>query len=289
MIGSRSIVHNGWKATTDHVGAQISIERELVPGSHDFATDRWSLFRLEDDFAEAHDLAADRPEVVAELEQLWWHEAGRNGVLPLDDSLVGRAIAIEPGPNLPRPRRVFRPGGGPIAEDFLPGLGAGFRVRADVEVAERPGGGAPEGIVCALGDWSGGWAWYLLDGRPAATFCLLGTPHRLVAPDAVAAGAHTLGLSYVRVAAGGGPLALDVDGVVVAETTLPTDLPLRWQIGGAGLRIGHDAGFPVDDAYAAPFPFTGTLRELAFESPGGGARRRPPRLDEEVTRALRHE
>jgi arylsulfatase A-like enzyme len=288
MIGSRSIVHDGWKATTDHIGAQISIERELVPGSHDFATDRWALFRLEDDFAEAHDLADDRPEVVAELEQLWWHEAGRNGVLPLDDSLVGRAIAIEPGPNLPRPRRAFRPGGGPIREDFLPGMGGGFRATADVDVTERPGGGAPEGIVCALGDWSGGWAWYLLGGRPAATFCLLGTPHRLVATDAVAAGAYTLGLSYRRVPSGGGPLALEVDGVVVAETTLPADLPFRWQIGGAGLRIGHDAGFPVDDAYAAPFPFTGTIRELAFE-PAGVGPRRPPRVEEEVAKALRHE
>ena len=287
IIGSRSIVHDGWKATTDHIGAQISIERELVPGSHDFATDRWSLFRLDDDFAEAHDLADEHPEVVADLEQLWWHEAGRNGVLPLDDSLVGRAVAIEPGPNLPRSRRVLRPGGGPVAEDFLPGLGGGFRVTAAVEVAERPGGGAPEGIVCALGDWSGGWAWYLLDGRPAATFCLLGTPWRLVAPDAVAAGAHTLGLRYARGPGGGGPLALEVDGVVVAETTLPADLPLRWQIGGAGLRIGHDAGFPVDDAYAVPFPFTGTIGELVFESPAG-ARRPTPRA-EEVARALRHE
>ena len=40
IIGSRSIVHDGWKATTDHIGAQISVERERVPGSHDFATDR---------------------------------------------------------------------------------------------------------------------------------------------------------------------------------------------------------------------------------------------------------
>src|SRR5690606_19921343 len=64
IIGSRSIVHDGWKATTDHVGAQITVERERVAGSHDFATDRWSLFHLDTDFSEAHDLADRHPERV---------------------------------------------------------------------------------------------------------------------------------------------------------------------------------------------------------------------------------
>jgi Sulfatase len=293
IIGSRSIVHDGWKATTDHIGAQISIERELVPGSHDYATDRWALFRLEDDFAEAHDLASEHPERVAELEQLWWHEAGRNGVLPLDDSLVGRAIAIEPGPNVPRPLRVFRPGGGPIAEDFLPPLGGGFQATATVEISGPDGDGDgakghPSGVICALGDWSGGWAWYLLDGRPAVTFCLLGTPHRLVAGAPVTPGSHTLGLHYRREPAGGGPLTLLVDGEAAAEASLPDDLPFRWQIGGAGLVIGHDAGFPVDDTYRPPFRFTGTIREIAFEHAGAGPRR-PPQVDAEVAQALHRE
>ena len=74
------------------------VERELVPGSHDFDADHWALFHLDEDFAEAHDLAAEHPERVAELEALWWHEAGRNQVLPLDDSLVGRSVAMERHP-----------------------------------------------------------------------------------------------------------------------------------------------------------------------------------------------
>src|SRR5690606_18951361 len=158
IIGSRSIVHDGWKATTDHVGAQITVERERVAGSHDFATDRWSLFHLDTDFSEAHDLADRHPERVAEMERLWWHEAGRNQVLPLDDSLIGRAVAMVPRPHPAVHRTVYRPGGGAIAEDFLPPMGAGFTLTAAVEVPA--GGGA--GILCALGDWSNGWAWYVL-------------------------------------------------------------------------------------------------------------------------------
>jgi arylsulfatase A-like enzyme len=261
IIGSRSIVHDGWKATTDHIGAQISVERDRVPGSHDFAADRWALFRLDDDFAEASDVADRHPDVVADLERLWWHEAGRNQVLPLDDSLVGRAVAMEPRPYPAALPAVYRPGGGGIAEDFLPPMGGGFTLTAPVAV---PAGGG-EGVVCALGDWNNGWAWYLLAGRPTATFCLFGAPHRVQAASALAPGAHVLQLTYVRRPVGGGPVCLLVDGSPVAEVTLPEDLPFRWQIGGAGLRIGRDAGFPVCDDYRVPFAFSGTIDQLLVE------------------------
>ena len=51
MLGSRAIYSDGWKATTDHVGSQLSIEREMLEGSHDFDTDHWALFHLDEDFS----------------------------------------------------------------------------------------------------------------------------------------------------------------------------------------------------------------------------------------------
>jgi arylsulfatase len=288
MIGSRSIVHDGWKATTDHIGDQLTVERDAVPGSHEFATDHWALFRLDDDFAEAHDLADAEPERVAALEQLWWNEAGRNQVLPLEDSMIGRAVAMEPGPNLPRHRRVFRPGAGPVAEDFLPGLGGGFRLTARVVLAGDGDGSPARGIVCALGDWSGGWAWWLDGGRPVATFCLLGTPHRIIGHgDPLGAGPHSLGLDYERRPTGGGTITLRVGEDVAGTGDIPEDLPFRWQIGGAGLRIGHDAGLPVDDGYRPPFALTGTVELVEFAIPALAPRQ--PRAEAEIARALHHE
>ncbi len=280
MLGSRAIYHDGWKATTDHVGSQLRVERELVQGSHDFDEDHWALFHLEHDFSEADDLADEHPDRVKALAELWWAEAGRNQVLPLEDSFIGRAVAMVPPPTPPRFRSVYRPGGGPVSEEAVPPLGGGFRLTADVET-----GDATAGVVCALGDWSNGWACYLLDGRLVATFNVFGTAHRFEAERATPPGRHALGIEYGREQPAGGPVALTVDGEVVAEGRLPVNLPFRWQIGGAGLLIGRDRGFPVCDDYEPPFPFTGTLNEVVLEIPS--LERRVPR--DEVATALRHE
>jgi arylsulfatase len=281
MLGSRSIVHDGWKATTDHVGAQISVERELVPGSHDFAEDRWSLFRMEDDFSEAHDVAEDHPEVVERLTAQWWLEAGRNQVLPLDDGFITRAIALEPNPWGPKASAVFRPGGGAVNEDQLPPMGGGFRLIADLVV---PDGGA-DGVIAALGDWSNGFVLLVDDGCPTFAVNLFGQPTFVVGTEPLTAGEHTTTVEFRRERSTGGPIELRVDGAPVAETRLPADLPFRWQIGGGGLLIGRDHGFPVYEGYRPPFPFGGEIRTVTLEAP----MLLPPRPVEEVQAALHRE
>lgn len=261
MLGSRAIYHDGWKATTDHVGPQLTVEREQVSGSSDFDQDHWALFDLGTDFAEAHDIGAQHPDRLRALQELWWVEAGRNNVLPLLDSFLGRASALEPAPWGPRWQAVLLPGGGPVSEDALPPLGGGFRLLADVEVAAGSGG-----VICALGDWSNGWAFYLVAGRPVVAFNILGELFRFTAPAALAPGRHALVAEY-QWARTGRTLHLFVDGTAVAEGPLPRRLPMRWQIGGAGLLIGRDRGFPVCDDYQPPFPFAGTIHRVVIEVP----------------------
>ncbi|TXI51824.1 MAG: arylsulfatase [Mycobacterium sp.] len=270
MLGSRAIYHDGWKATTDHVGKQISIERELVTGSHDFEADHWALFDLRSDFAESTDVSAEHPDIAADLQARWWAEAESYQVLPLDDSFIGRATALEPNPNPIRWRTRYLPGGGPIAEDALPGMGGGFVLHLDIEV-----GPAANGVICALGDWNNGWAVYLKAGVPTATFNLFGDLHRASASDPLTPVTHRITVDYRRHDSGGGPLTLLVDGVEVGSVVLPIDLPFRWQIGGTGLRIGSDHGFPVSDDYAVPATFDGTIHEVTIEIPAFAPRPDP--------------
>ncbi len=257
MLGSRALWHDGWKVTTDHVGQQLTVEREQVAGSHDFEQDHWALFRLDDDPAEANDVGAEHPEVLRRLVDMWWVEAGRNQVLPLEDSFIGRAGALEPSPWGFRGSADLAPGGGPVCETLLPPMGGGFRLVAEIVV---PDGGA-SGVVTALGDWHNGWATYLVAGRPTVAISLFGDVVRLAGGEPLAPGRRRIEVLYRRTAGGGGPIALCVDGTVVARATFATDLPFRWQIGGAGLLVGRDRGFPVMRRLSAAGAVHGTDRQ----------------------------
>jgi arylsulfatase len=113
MLGSRSIYHEGWKATTDHISTGVPDEEEMAIGSRDFAQDHWELFDLNADFSESTDLSGVHPDVVRDLEALWFAEASRNQVLPVDDTFLKRVGALIPPAYSGEPPRVFLPGGGP--------------------------------------------------------------------------------------------------------------------------------------------------------------------------------
>ncbi|HEY2428534.1 MAG TPA: arylsulfatase, partial [Acidimicrobiales bacterium] len=153
MLGSRSIVHGRWKATTDHVSTGVADEEELLTGSRSFGEDRWALFDLEADFSESHDVAGEHPDVVRSLEQRWMAEAGRNQVLPMDDGLVNRLLAFVPPAWPPSPVAEYVAGSGPVHDEAVPMLGGGFRITASVVVPDAHA----EGVLCALGDWNGGY------------------------------------------------------------------------------------------------------------------------------------
>ncbi len=153
MMGSRSIYHEGWKATTDHISTGVLDEEELAVGSRDFAEDRWELFDLSADFSEATDRAGDEPERLRTLADLWDAEAVRNNVLPISDGLVDRFAGFIPPAWPAGSSRIFRPGGGPVADESVPLLWGGFRMTAAVDT----GPGTDDGVIFALGDWFGGY------------------------------------------------------------------------------------------------------------------------------------
>ena len=283
MLGSRALYHDGWKATTDHVSQGVVDEMQLLEGSRDLDRDRWHLFRLADDFSEAVDVAAEHPDVLRHLQELWWAEAGRNNVLPIEDSLVARVASIAPAALRRLPRIVYRPGGTRVDDGAVPMLFGGFTLSADVEVADAA---TLEGVICAQGDWINGWALYVRGGRPVYALSAYGEPYRIAADKPLPDGRSTLRLEYERSADGGGAVRLVVGDDVLGERKLPRDLPFVWQHGGAGLTIGYDRGFPVSDDYETPFPFTATLHEVVIETPAAGAR---PSRDAILEDALKEE
>jgi arylsulfatase len=260
MLGSRSIVYDDWKATTDHVSQGVVDEERLLEGSRDFDTDQWALFNLGDDFAEANDVAEANPEVLARLREVWLVEAARNQVLPLVDGLVARFTAALPAPNPTASRCVYRPTGSPVPDDSVPRLFGGFRLTAAVDAGDRP-----EGVLCAMGDWTNGFAFYVRDGRLVFALNRAGDLRVVRGSAPVPAGAHRLVCHYLADAGNGPSVTLLHDDDVVASVTLDVGVPMFWQHGGTALSLGRDRGFPVCDEYAVPFPWNGVLHEVIVE------------------------
>ena len=283
MMGSRSIYHEGWKATTNHISTGILDEEELAVGSRNFDDDRWELFDLSADFSEATDRADDEPERLQRLRDLWDAEAERNHVLPISDGLVDRfggfippawpagIVADLPARRRPGRRRVRPAAVGRVRHHGRHRHATATRRRRRLRAGR---------LVRRLRALPRGRAWSHF------TFARAGDALELAMPSALGAGRHELAVSYA-VGEGDAPgrMVLLVDGAEVDATTVEGMLPLAVQHGGAGLRLGWDSGFPVSPRYAPPAPFDGTVhgsgrhaRALAARPGRRGARRAPRRL-----------
>jgi arylsulfatase len=266
MLGSRSIFHEGWKATTNHISSGVLDEEELAIGSRDFDDDEWELFNLAEDFSEAVDRAEVEPDRLRQLIELWSAEAERNQVLPISDGMLDRFSGFIGSPYPAGATQTFHPGGGPVHDESIPLLWGGFELTADIDTI----GAGTEGVVCAIGDWFGGFALYLTDGSVHFTFARSADVLHLSTPSPAPAGSCRLTVTYALGEAGApGHMALLVNDAPVDQITVEVMLPMALQHGGTGLRIGYDSGFPVSRRYTPPAPFTGVVHQVTIGTTPG--------------------
>jgi arylsulfatase A-like enzyme len=270
MLGSRSIFDNGWKATTNHISTGVLDEEELAVGSRNFEEDRWELFNLTDDFSEAIDRAGEEPERLRELCDLWDAEAARNQVLPVSDGMLDRFTGFIPPAWPAGSSRTFLPDAGPVHDESIPLLWGGFDLSAEIDAL----GPETEGVVCAMGDWFGGYALYVVAGVVNFTFTRACDALQLNGDTPLAVGRQNLRVSYSFSHEGGpGHMELAVENHVVDAIAVSGMLPFALQHGGAALRLGYDTGFPVSRRYTPPATFTGVVHFVKIETPGAAVGR----------------
>jgi hypothetical protein len=163
-----------------------------APNVNDY---KWELYNVADDFSEANDLAAKEPKKLRELQDLFWAEAGKYNVLPLDNSKAER-FDVSHRPSLTRGRTAFAyyPGMIRIPEGSAPDFkNKSYRIIADVQI---PDGGA-EGLLVTQGGRFNGLGLYLLQGRPVFHYNLVGVDRTTIAAkDPLHAGKHTVTLDF---------------------------------------------------------------------------------------------
>ncbi len=138
MLGSRALYHDGWKAVVFHPSPFLAYDGS--DAGRPFDDDRWELYHVADDFSEVHDRATSHPDKLAELEQLWWDEASKYHVLPLNNQ-PGRFADRR----YRRDRHEFYAGIGPLAEAMAPNLrNRSFTMTAELVV---PDDGPLDGVL----------------------------------------------------------------------------------------------------------------------------------------------
>jgi len=250
MFGHRGLWHAGWKAVAFH------------PPGAPYDTDRWELFHLDEDFSETNDLAAAHPDKLATLVELWWKEAEKHQVLPLDDRFRERFVVSANRHHGARKRYVFHAGMGHLPSEVAPDVRSrSYLIEADARVTV-----GCEGVLIAHGDATTGYSLYLRSGHLVHDMNV-GGEHVLVrSAEPVPPGPRRLGVRVRRLTREAQPT--ERTGPGVSEFTLLIDgipsgriesrLGFHNFVSWTGLDIGRDRGSPVSD-YASPFGFTGKL------------------------------
>ncbi len=282
MFGHRAIYHDGWRAVCPFPGpsfAEAAEKGRFFGGPltaevlEDLEKESWELYHTAEDPAETKNLAAENPDKLRELIELWWTEAGRYGALPLATADMARLNTPRPKISKDRDKYVYYPGGAPVPFAACPRVfNRPHSITAEVVI---PGGGA-EGILLALGNRHGGYSLYVKDGKLhyVHNYCGL-EKFKVSSPDKLPAGELSLRYEFeptgepdFKIGKGSpGRGQLYVNGELVANAEFPYTVPNAFGI------IGLSCGYDVTDAvvpedYEAPFTFTGELKQVVLDVSG---------------------
>ncbi|MGH8950195.1 MAG: arylsulfatase [Acidimicrobiia bacterium] len=261
MFVNRGIYHNGWTAVTRHSIPWLTTD---MPA---FDDDVWELYGP-DDWTQAHDLAADNPDMLAHLQRLFIIEAGKYNVLPLDDrrferfnsDLAGRPQLIKGN------TQVLFGGMGRLSENSVVVMkNKSFAITAEVDVPE----GGSHGTILAQGGAFGGLSLYAHQGKPAFCYNFFGLQQSKVYGEAVIpSGEHQVRVEFTYDGGGlgkGGSVALFVDGDQVGEGRVDATVPMLFSADET-TDVGTDSATPVtDDLGPKEVGFTGRVRWVQID------------------------
>jgi arylsulfatase A-like enzyme len=261
MFCNRGIYHEGWTAVTRHSIPWVATE---MPA---FDDDVWELYGP-DDWTQAHDLAAEQPEKLAELQRLFLIEAAKYNVLPLDDrrferfnpDLAGRPTLVKGTSQLLFGRM------GRLTENSVVAIkNKSHAITAQVVVPE----GGANGVILSQGGAFGGFVLYAKDGMPAYCYNLFGLQRfKVFGEDPIPAGEHQVRMEFTYDGGGlgkGGDVRLYVDGAQVAEGRVEGTVPMLFSADET-TDVGSDTATPVSDDYGPKdSAFTGRVRWVQID------------------------
>ncbi len=260
---NRGLYHDGWMASCPSF-----VPWDPNRSGFDIDKAKWELYKIDEDFSQAHDLAQQYPEKLRQLQDLWWVEATKYNVLPLDWRGVIRMNAEAMGrPSLTagRTTMTYYPGTIGLPDAASPSMvNKSWTITAEIEVLD----GNTNGMIVTHGGLEGGYGLYLRDGKPTFVYNFLSIERfTMVAKDPLPKGKTTLAVDFNYDGGGmgkGGKLTMAANGVTIGEGRLERTIPIQFSL-GEGLDVGRDVGSPIDFTYKLPFAFDGKIDKVTIE------------------------
>ena len=247
MAGSRAIIAEGWKAVTRHIQGT------------DYDEEPWELYDLSSDWSECNDLAESNQPKLKELQELWWDEAHKHGVMPLDDRMIelfGSRFR-EQSPHLPDRKYVYRPPMSPIPAQAAASIGGrSFDITGKVSFKS-----GERGVLFAYGTENSGISFFVLNDRLIIDYNAF-DDHSIIESEAtIPNGEVELKAEFRRLGKNG-----TIELFINQEPNGTIEVPLYMRmISSVGASIGFDHGSPVSELYKDSFPYSGKLEELEIQ------------------------
>jgi arylsulfatase A-like enzyme len=260
---NRGLYHDGWM-----VSSPSFVPWDPVREAWDPDKAPWELYDITKDFSQARDLAAKNPDKLRQLQDMWWVEAAKYAVLPLDWRAGIRMNAELMGrPSLVRGRTsmTYYPGTIALPDAASPPMcNKSWTIAAVVDVPA----GDVNGMIVTHGGLEGGYGLYLRDGVPTFVYNYLGVDRpTFTGSGRIPKGKATIVVDFKYDGGGmgkGGEITMKVNGRKVAGGRMERTIPIQFSL-GEGLDVGMDIGSPADFTYDLPFAFTGTIDHVRID------------------------
>jgi len=213
---------------------------------------QWELYNLNEDFSQSNDLSMQEPEKLQQMQQLFWQEARRNQVLPIDQRFA-TARSLDFVQAHPPTKKEFVYWGADVSvmPHAAPNFAArSFSISVDVDIPDSKS----SGVLVANGSWFGGWSFYLKEGYVVALHAVSRQSKdifRIQSVRKLTAGKQTIQFKFIADGGlhAGGNMRISVDSKPIGEGRIGRTILMTAGLGET-FDIGRDSGVPVSDDYA---------------------------------------
>ena len=247
VSGHRAIYHDGWKAFTSHKKGEP------------FENDQWFLYHVEEDFSETKNLANQYPKKLAELQKLWFKEAGKYGALPLTDTFIDGFLSIPSDSIRGKNHYTYYRGMDRLTDSAAaPTINRSYEIKIPINRHNQN----EDGVLLAHGGSESGYTIYIKNNKVVYEYRIGATGYKIESDAPV--GESVITFKFDKTGSNKGVGMLFINGIEVGKTSIEKTLP--YKLSFEGVDVGKDSKYPVSPAYAndGGFEFKGELVKVEY-------------------------